>query len=133
MRREYDEYERRMLNWRRWRETSNLVTGDNPSIYSILASGIYNRTDPRHREVTVPMLVGEAQDTERAVRTLPPALRRAVEVWYLERGGMHRKANSCGCRRETLLMRLDVARSRILAALEQMREARLEQERRLGA
>ena len=122
-----DDYERRMQNWRRWRLGGGSLasTGGSPLAYERMASGIYERFEARNREAKVPLLEGEAMDTDRAVRALERALRAAVETMYLAKGSLHAKARSCGCRREGLLMRLDLARVRILDHVQHQREQRL--------
>jgi hypothetical protein len=125
MRRENEDYERRMQNWRRWRlGGGDTSTGASPSVYQIMASGIYNRHEARYRESTIPLLVGEAMDTERAVRSLDRALRAAVETVYLARGSLASKARSCGCRREALLERLRIAEGLILLHVQDQRAQR---------
>lgn len=117
-----DDYDRRMSNWRRWRLFGNTPgSGSSPAIYQALATGIYNRTDPRRREATMPMIDGEAADTDQAVRSLAAAQRQAIEVFYLQSGGMDRKARACGCRRDTFKDRLQAARVAILAELTRRR------------
>jgi hypothetical protein len=97
-----------------------------------MASGIYERFEARNREAKVPLLEGEAMDTDRAVRALSRALRAAVETMYLAKGSLHAKARSCGCRREGLLMRLDIARGQILSHVQDQRAQR-ERAQRIGA
>lgn len=117
-----DDYDRRMSNWRRWRLFGSTPgSGSSPAIYQALAIGIYNRTDPRRREATMPMIDGEAADTDHAVRSLSASLRQAVEVFYLQSGGIERKARQCGCRRDTFKERLQAARVAILAELQRRR------------
>lgn len=125
MRRGNEDYERRMQNWRRWRLGGGSLasTGADPSVYQVLASGIYNRYEPGYRESKIPLLVGEAMDTERAVRSLHRSLRAAVETMYLAPGGINAKARCCGCRREGLLQRLEIARGAIMSHVQEQRAA----------
>jgi len=115
----FDDYDRRMRNWQRWRlgNKQMLIRGNSPNAYTLLSSGIYNRTDPRQREAIIPLLIGEAEDTEAAIHRLEPGMRKVVEVFYLAHGSLHRKARLCGCRRERVLLILDMARRRIMANL----------------
>lgn len=130
----HEDYERRMQNWRRWRLSAPAAsTGASPAVYEALASGIYSRFEPRQRESSIPLLVGEAEDTDKAVRALDKPLQAAVVALYLERGGMDSKAKRCGCRRDAFKARLDVARGLILSHLEDQRRTRLEAEERLGS
>lgn len=112
-----------MRNWQRWRLQNRraLILGNSPLAHTMLSSGIYNRTDPRQRDVLMPLLLGEAEDTERAVRSLSFESRRAIEVFYLEPGSMHKKARLCGCRRERLQELLEQAKHQILAAIDAIR------------
>src|SRR5690349_21612828 len=67
------EYERRMNNWRLWRLSERKAFGGSPF-------PIYNLTPrPPRGENVIPILAGEADETERAIQALPLALRRAVE------------------------------------------------------
>ena len=50
---------------------------------------------------------------------------------YLARGSLHAKAKLCGCRREELLRRLEMARPAILMHVQWQREQR-ERAQRLG-
>ena len=127
MQNENSDFERRMQNWRRWRLGGGSLakTGGSPAAYERMASGLYDRFQPRNRESSVPLLEGEAMDTDRAVRALERALRAAVETMYLAKGSLHAKARSCGCRREGLLMRLDIARAQILNHVQHQREQRI--------
>jgi hypothetical protein len=60
----------------------------------------------------MPILVGEAEETDRAVMELPKSLRHTVEVWYLQRGSINQKRKMLRCRRERMFELL--ARARIL-------------------
>jgi hypothetical protein len=113
-----DDYDRRMWNWRHWWLHSNTPgTGYAPSIYGVLASGIYNRTDPRNREASMPALEGEAADTDRAIQAIQPGLRAVVHIFYLQTGSLAQKARMLGCRKESMLERLRMARRAILTEL----------------
>lgn len=119
-----DDYDRRMANWRRWRLYGDTPgSGSAPAIYEALSTGIYNRTDPRRRDATMPLLYGEAEETDAAVRSLAANLRQSIEVCYLQSGGLERKARICGCRRDTFKERLASARVAILAELTRRRSS----------
>jgi len=64
----------------------------------------------------MPILAGEAQETDDAIRKLTAPLRRAVEVWYLRGGTINQKRKMLGCRRERMLALLDEARVTIRAS-----------------
>lgn len=102
------DFERRMNNWRLWRISERRSIGGSPY-------PIYNLTPrPPRGENIMPILVGEAEQTDQAVRALPAQLMRAVEVWYLQGGTINEKRKMLRCRRERMLEMLDQARQRIL-------------------
>ncbi|MCC7082638.1 MAG: hypothetical protein IT530_18390 [Burkholderiales bacterium] len=105
------EYRRRMENWRRWRISERRSLGGSPY-------PVYNLTPrPPRGENIMPLLAGEAEETDRAVQSLPTQLRRAVEVWYLREGSISQKRKMLGCRRERMLDLVGEARVRILRLL----------------
>jgi len=105
------EYERRMNNWRMWRISERRSVGGSPF-------PIYNLTPrPPRGENMMPILAGEAEETERAVINLAPALRRAVEVWFLVPGSVNQKRRMLRCRRERIFELLLEARDAILRGL----------------
>ena len=115
------DYERRMQNWSRWRRggAAALVKRNSPLAYTRPSTDLYNRTDPRIRDAMSPLLVGEAEDTERGVQALQPALRRVVEVCHLERGPKALKARMCGCRQKTMFERLTMAKAALVSWLQE--------------
>lgn len=107
IRRSDGEYERRMDNWRRWRLSKGRSIGGSPY-------PIYNLSPrPPRGENVVPLLAGEAEETDRAVRALPSRLMRAVEIWYLHSGTSNQKRKMLGCRHERMFDLLDEARRAI--------------------
>jgi hypothetical protein len=105
------DYRRRMDNWRRWRIFERRSLGSSPY-------PVYNLTPrPPRGENIMPILAGEAEETDRAVQALPAQLLRAVEVWYLREGSINQKRKMLGCRRERMLQLLDEARRLIVRAL----------------
>ena len=105
------DYERRMDNWRLWRLSERRSFGGSPF-------PIYNLTPrPPRGENLMPILAGEAEETESAVRALPGSLRRAVEVWYLSPGSTDEKRKLLRCRRERMFELLENARTAILARI----------------
>lgn len=92
---DYD-YRRRMENWRRWRLSERRTLGGSPY-------PVYNLTPrPPRGENIMPLLAGEAAETEHAVQALRAELRRVVEVWYLHEGSVNQKRKMLGCRRERM-------------------------------
>ena len=105
------DYERRMNNWRMWRLSERRSIGGSPF-------PIYNLTPrPPRGENVMPILIGEAVETDTAVMNLRPALRRAVEVWFLANGSVNQKREMLGCRREKMFELLVEARDGILGGL----------------
>ena len=101
------EYERRMNNWRMWRVSERRSFGGSPY-------PIYNLTPrPPRGENIIPILAGEAEQTDRAVMRLPRKLRRAIEVWYLYEGTVNEKRKMLRCRRETVFELLAQARTEL--------------------
>lgn len=105
------EYERRMNNWRMWRLSERRSFGGSPF-------PVYNLTPrpPRGQNI-MPILSGEAEETERAIALLPPGLRRAVEIWYLCGGTNDQKRKMLRCRREKMLAMLEDAKRALLGRL----------------
>ena len=102
------DYERRMNNWRMWRLSERRSIGGSPF-------PVYNLTPrPPRGENVMPILVGEAEETEKAVMNLLPRLRRVVEVWFLAKGSVNQKRKMLRCRREKMFELLVEARDAIL-------------------
>jgi hypothetical protein len=111
------EYERRMNNWRLWRLSERRSLGGSPF-------PIYNLSPrPPRGENVMPILAGEAEETDRAVFALPPALRRVVEVWFLCSGSVNQKRKMLRCRRERMFEMLREARLAIFSNLQSARHA----------
>lgn len=103
------EYERRMNNWALWRVSERRSFGGSPF-------PVYNLTPrPPRGENIMPILGGEAEETDRAVSALPPKLRRAVEVWFLSGGSIDQKRKMLRCRRERMFEILRQARAVLCA------------------
>jgi len=102
------EYERRMNNWRLWRLSDRRSFGGSPyPIYNL-------RPRPPRGDNIMPILAGEAEETERAVATLPAAIKRAVLIWFLYAGTVNEKRKMLRCRREQMFALLEEGRRRIL-------------------
>lgn len=121
------EYERRMNNWRLWRLSDRNSFGGSPF-------PVYNLTPrPPRGENIMPILAGEAEETDRAVLSLTPALRKAVEVWFLSYGSVNQKRKMLRCRRERLYDLLDQARSDVLSWLMSRDERKAAQVKRAAS
>jgi hypothetical protein len=102
------DYERRMNNWRMWRLSERGSFGGSPY-------PVYNLTPrPPRGENIMPILAGEAQQTDRAIMALPKMVRRAVEIWYLHEATVNQKRKMLNCRRERMFELLSEARACIL-------------------
>jgi hypothetical protein len=100
-----------MNNWRLWRLSERRSMGGSPY-------PVYNLTPrPPRGENMMPILAGEAEETDQAVFALPLQLRRAVEVWYLAGGSLNQKRRMLGCRRERMLALLEEAQVAIMVSL----------------
>jgi hypothetical protein len=100
-----------MNNWRLWRLSERRSFGGSPF-------PVYNLTPrPPRGENIMPILAGEAVETDRAVMALPRPQRRAVEVWFLAVGSVNEKRKMLRCRRERMFELLEEARRLIGANL----------------
>ena len=105
------EYERRMNNWRLWRLSERRAFGGSPY-------PVYNLTPrPPRSENIMPILAGEAEETDRAILRLRAPLRRAVEIWFLTSGTVNEKRKRLRCRRNRMFELLRQARQAILEGL----------------
>ena len=105
------EYERRMNNWRMWRLSERRSLGGSPF-------PIYNLTPrPPRGENIIPILAGEAEETDRVIASLPRTVRRAVEIWFLYGGSTDQKRKMLRCRRERMFELLEHARTIILGSM----------------
>jgi hypothetical protein len=107
------DYERRMRNWALWRSGG-------ADLMWLSLSNIYDMGPraPRLGNV-MPILQGEAEDVDEAVRSLAEELQRAVVLWYVRQLEPERMRKALRCRRESVQERLDQAREQIVAFLEQ--------------
>lgn len=116
------DYERRMRNWALWR------TGG-AAAFTRTFSAIYDLGPRAPRSGNMmPMLAGEAQDTDDAVRELDHELQRAIVLRYVRQLDGERLRRALRCRRGHEGYMLDLAREQILAFLD--RRAKLAARRR---
>jgi len=73
----------------------------------------------------MPILAGEAMETEDAVQALPWQLRRAIEIWFLTSGSVNEKRKMLRCRRERLFEMVEKAKDELLATLRGSRRDRV--------
>lgn len=117
-----DDLERRLKNWADWCHSGRSAAGSSGIISSIYKGG------PRGRRVgnVMPVIDGEAIETEAAIDQLPRELREALRAYYLRvspagkwLGTLSdgRVAEAIGCARSTLADRLERARCRLRVEL----------------
>jgi hypothetical protein len=100
-----------MNNWAYWKLSEGGSFGG--SMYPI-----YNLTPrPPRGENVMPILAGEATETDEVVRGIRVELRRAIEVWYLAGGSTDDKRRMLGCRRDSMKQLLEEARREIRRTL----------------
>lgn len=118
-----DDYvEQRLLAWARWKEGS----GGGGLGYAHVQMGVPRVDNDATAGSTVPVLECEARETDQAVQALPSELRRTVEVYYIEPGGVRDKAALLCCGESTVYARIDRAHvliSRELAEQDRRRRA----------
>lgn len=84
------DFERRMRNWGRWSARGGDAQVSPSSMWSCAPNGGY-------REATVPILDGEASDTDRALNTVPVRYRQAVMLfWQYDGQSLVWLARRCG-------------------------------------
>jgi len=109
-----DDIERRLRNWADWHYSGRSATGGGAAISSIYKAG------PRGRRAgsIMPVINGEALDTDAAVNRMPVDLRNVLRAHYLRVSpsgrwlgtlSAGRVAEAIGCARSTLASRLDLA------------------------
>lgn len=69
-----EEFVRRMRNWARFKAGSSL---------GYAAVHLDNRSACSYRETPMPLLSGEAEDTDRCLQTIEIRFRKAVELWWV--------------------------------------------------
>ena len=93
-------WDERFYNWALWKRGAN-------SLGSSASDGHYGGDDTR----PPPPLVGEAFDTDRLIRQLPPAQQQALEAVYVwSIGTLDERAAALGIHRNTLRNRVDAAK-----------------------
>lgn len=121
-----EEMERRCLNWARWKNGE----GQGGLGYG---GGGWNWTGADRatfREARVPTLDAEAEQTDRAMQSLEPALALTVEVYYLSTGTMEERCSFLRISRATIYARVDRAHEALAAWLRDAEaKARHERER----
>lgn len=115
-----EELERRCLNWARWQEGA----GQGGLGYS----GVFHGATGGYRTSIVPTQDVEAEQTDRAIKTLGSPLRETVHVYYLDTGSMEERCTRLQISRATIYTRIDRAHQLIAEWLRDQK-ARAEHER----
>lgn len=87
------EIARRLENWARWYWGGGRGGGGSP----FPAYNLVNALSPRAASHSIPIMVGEAEDTDRFMRRMPPELVKALIICYLSRGTPKSLARRCRC------------------------------------
>jgi hypothetical protein len=94
------EVARRIENWARWYFGRKNVNVARPHLSPFPAYNLVNAFSPRDPDELkyIPVLSGEAEDTDRIMRGMYPELVKALIVYYLSRGTPKSKARRCKCK-----------------------------------
>lgn len=99
------ETHRLMTNWVRWKTGAPM---------GMAVSGAYDLEAPGRREETsIPLLNGEASDTDEAIDLLPEELQLVIAEYWLRKGTIRQKFHRCRCSERTFYRRLHQAHRRI--------------------
>ena len=100
---------RRIRNWAMWRSggLSIGMAAAYQSLGSVFRGG--DQLSLEEGPKPVPVLTAEAEEFERAVRALPHAWFTVMVVWWCKGGSIKSKASMCGCRKEAMLERIELA------------------------
>jgi hypothetical protein len=92
------EIARRIENWGRWYYggVHVLAVGSDQSPFP--AYRLSSDDSPRAESRKIPVLMGEAEDTDRVLRGMHPELAKALKIHYLSKGTPKAKALRCKCR-----------------------------------
>lgn len=101
------ELHRRLRNWAQWR--SGGMSIGQAMQYTALASIFRGQTLAETDVKPQPEITAEAEEMERAIKALPAAWFTVMDVWWCKGGSVRQKARMCGCRKEAMLERLELA------------------------
>jgi len=126
-----EDFVRRMRNWARAR--AGLLAGMGISFTSAYAGFRYDRNP----ELRIPVLEGDYQDTDAAIKRVPPRYRQAVELWWDHEGArlrwLARKTGKKGVDHHTFVAWVqkghELLRVEIRAHVERCREVNAENTR----
>lgn len=106
--------ERRLLNWAKWRWLTKGGGGENFARCDMAEERV-DGGGGYDAPITVSVIDEEAWQMDAAVATLESALRRTVEVVYLEGGNVQRKAAKLCVSERTVHTRIDQAHRKLAA------------------
>lgn len=92
------EIARRMENWGRWYYGGVHVLSIGSQGSPFPAYRLVSDDSPRAESSKIPVLMGEAEDTDKALRKMPPELTKALIVHVLSKGTPRSRATRCRCR-----------------------------------
>ena len=87
------EVARRIENWARWYWGGGRGSGGSP----FPAYNLVNVLSPRESSHSIPIMIGEAEDTDRIMRGMESKLYKALIVHYLSSGTPKSRARRCRC------------------------------------
>jgi DNA-directed RNA polymerase specialized sigma24 family protein len=122
-----EDIDRRLLNWARWRIDR---TG---GVLGYAAAPLAERVDGEgwDAQALIPTVDCEASDTEVAVQALEGRLKAAVEMVYVQGGGMRRKAERLCCSEAAVHARIDEAHRKLSAWFTDRHQQRLAERERV--
>lgn len=88
------EVARRIENWARWYWGGGRGGGGSP----FPAYNLVNALSVRESSHSIPIMIGEAEDTDRIMRGMNPELYKALIIHYLSRGTPKDRARRCRCK-----------------------------------
>jgi len=98
------EIARRIENWSRWYWGSGSEERSPFPAYNLV-----NIHSPRDSSGNIPVLAGEAEDTDRVLRGMRPEHVKALIMNYLSRGTPKQRAARCKCKKTVYYIRVQRA------------------------
>jgi hypothetical protein len=92
------EISRRLENWGRWYYGGVNVVSIGSDQSPFPAYRLASDNGPRAESGKIPVLTGEAHDTDRVLRGMHPELAKALKIHHLSKGTPKSKAQRCKCR-----------------------------------
>lgn len=123
-----EEIERRCLNWARWK----LGGGGGSTGYARVSPGM-EPSGSRYRESRIPTNDCEAEETDRAIRSLDPDLAKTVTVHYTSPHGFEWQARELGIAVATMYRRIERAHALLARWIEERRRDAVAERQRLAA